>query len=169
MLTRVAPLFACALLAAGCATVDPEVHEASETDAIVAATLAAARKPAVARRAELARAQQDFARLPDDANRLQLAALLATLPPPERDDARAAALLAPLAARSPETAHTRLAALLAAQVAERQRLAAQVAERERLSRAGARREGTLKSQIESLKSIERGILEREERMRTVTR
>jgi hypothetical protein len=84
---------------------------------------------------------------------------LATLPAPERDDARAASLLAPLAARSPETPRARLAALLAAQVAERQRIA----------RAGVRREGALRNQIEALKSIEHGVLEREERLRTGAR
>lgn len=150
---------ACSMLIAGCVAIGPDVREASETDAIVAMTVAAARLPAEARREELARAQQEFERHADDANRLRLAALLATLPAPERDDARAAALLAPLAARSPETPRARLAALLAAQVAERQRL----------SRAGARREGTLKSQIDALKSIERGVLEREERLRTGAR
>jgi len=70
-----------------------------------------------------------------------------------------AALLAPLAARSPESPRARLAALLAAQVGERQRVA----------RAGVRREGVLRNQIEALKSIERGVLEREERLRTGVR
>jgi hypothetical protein len=48
-------------------------------------------------------------------------------------------------------------------------LAAEQAERQRLMRAAARREETLKKQLEAMKSIERGILEREERMRTETR
>jgi signal transduction histidine kinase len=152
-------VLACSLLAAGCVAIGPDVREASETDAIVATTVAAARLPAEARKHELARAQQEFERLADDANRLRLAALLATLPAPERDDARAASLLAPLAARSPETPRARLAALLAAQVAERQRIA----------RAGVRREGALRNQIEALKSIEHGVLEREERLRTGAR
>jgi len=156
---RAGLLLACSVLAAGCVAIGPDAREASETDAIVAMTVAAVRLPAEARRDERARAQQDFERLADDTNRLRLAALLATLPAPERDDARAAALLAPLAARNPETPRARLAALLAAQVAERQRIA----------RAGVRREGALRNQIEALKSIERGVLEREERLRTGAR
>jgi hypothetical protein len=51
----------------------------------------------------------------------------------------------------------------------RAQLAAEVAERQRLQRAATRREDTLKKQIEAMKSIERGILEREDRMRTETR
>ena len=48
-------------------------------------------------------------------------------------------------------------------------LAAEVAERQRVTRAAARREDTLKKQLEAMKSIERGILEREDRVRTETR
>ena len=56
------------------------------------------------------------------------------------------------------------------QVAQLQaQLAAEQAERQRLVRAAARREETLRKQLEAMKSIERGILEREERMRTEAR
>ena len=48
-------------------------------------------------------------------------------------------------------------------------LAAETAERQRLTRAAARREETLKRQLDAMKSIERGILEREDRTRTETR
>lgn len=48
-------------------------------------------------------------------------------------------------------------------------LAAEVAERQRLARAAARREEVLRRQLEAMKSIERSILEREERARTETR
>jgi outer membrane murein-binding lipoprotein Lpp len=48
-------------------------------------------------------------------------------------------------------------------------LAAEVAERQRITRAAARREETLRKQLEAMKSIERGILEREDRARTETR
>jgi uncharacterized lipoprotein YajG len=48
-------------------------------------------------------------------------------------------------------------------------LAAEQAERQRLVRAAARREETLRKQLEAMKSIERGILEREDRMRTEAR
>jgi len=48
-------------------------------------------------------------------------------------------------------------------------LAAEVAERQRLTRAASRREEVLRRQLEAMKSIERGILEREDRVRTETR
>lgn len=48
-------------------------------------------------------------------------------------------------------------------------LAAETAERQRLTRAGLRREETLRRQLEAMKAIERGILEREDRIRTETR
>jgi len=48
-------------------------------------------------------------------------------------------------------------------------LAAESAERQRLVKAAARREEALRRQLEAMKSIERGILEREDRMRSDTR
>jgi hypothetical protein len=48
-------------------------------------------------------------------------------------------------------------------------LAAEAAARQRITRAAARREETLKRQLDAMKSIERGILEREDRTRTETR
>lgn len=50
------------------------------------------------------------------------------------------------------------------------RLAVETAERQRVTRAAARREEALKRQLDAMKSIERGILEREEdRTQTETR
>jgi hypothetical protein len=48
-------------------------------------------------------------------------------------------------------------------------LAAEVAERQRAVRAAARREEALRKQLDALKAIARGILEREERMHTQAR
>jgi len=48
-------------------------------------------------------------------------------------------------------------------------LAAETAERQRLMRAASRREEALRRQLEAMKSIERGILEREDRLSTETR
>lgn len=48
-------------------------------------------------------------------------------------------------------------------------LAAEVAERQRIVRAAARREETLRKQLDAMKAIERGILEREERTQTQAR
>jgi outer membrane murein-binding lipoprotein Lpp len=49
------------------------------------------------------------------------------------------------------------------------RLAAEAAERQRITRAAARREEALKRQLDAMKSIERGILERETATRTEMR
>ena len=48
-------------------------------------------------------------------------------------------------------------------------LAAEIAERQRLTRAARAREDNLRRQLEAMKSIERGILEREDRMRSEMR
>ena len=48
-------------------------------------------------------------------------------------------------------------------------LAAEVGERQRIARAAGLREEALRRQLEAMKSIERGILDREDRMRTETR
>jgi IS5 family transposase len=48
-------------------------------------------------------------------------------------------------------------------------LAAEVAERQRVTRAASRREEALRRQLDAMKAIERGILEREDRMRTEAR
>ena len=71
---------------------------------------------------------------------------------------------APLVARAPTvdqcTAEVgRLNALLGAEVAERQRV----------TRVAARREDALRRQLDAMKAIERGILEREDRVRTESR
>ena len=50
-----------------------------------------------------------------------------------------------------------------------ERLANEVAERQRVTRASQRREETLRKQLDAMKSIERGILERDDRLRTETR
>ena len=48
-------------------------------------------------------------------------------------------------------------------------LAAEIAERERVTRTAARREDALRRQLEAMKAIERGILERQDRVRSETR
>jgi hypothetical protein len=48
-------------------------------------------------------------------------------------------------------------------------LASESAERQRLLRAAKGREDTLRRQLDAMKSIERGILEREERTKSETR
>jgi hypothetical protein len=166
---RLAPLLA-GLALAGCAAMQPLVNP---VDAILAEAAAAARAPAPERAAVLARAEKAGTATPAD--RLRLATLLATLPPPQRDDARAARLLEPIADAG-ASAIGRFAALLASQIAERQRLGQELEraarERERADKERRRadeerdkREEALKQQIEALRAVERGILEREERLR----
>lgn len=173
------------LLLAGCASLQPIVNP---VDAIVGEALAASRLPADEQSTVLSRAQE--AGLASPVDRLRLATLLATLPAPLRDDARALELLEPLADSATSSGIGRFAALLAAQVTERQRA---VRELERVTREADRaarergavdkeraaadkeraaadkerdkREEALKQQLESLRAIERGILEREEKMR----
>jgi hypothetical protein len=102
--------------------------------------------------------------------------LLATLPEPLRDDNSAYALLKPLALAQGESPMQAFAALLAGQVAERLRLAREseqaAREHDRSMRLAQEREQalheqqqTLREQLNALKSIERGIVEREEKLR----
>jgi hypothetical protein len=157
------------LALAGCAALQPD-----PVDGIVAEAVVASRAPFAEQQATLGRAQQAFGS-GSRADRLRLAALLATLPPPLRDDGRAIELLEPIAdAGSPGVG--RFAALLSAQAMERRRIAHELerlrVESERLARERVlsdkerdKREGELKQQLEALRAIERGILEREERLR----
>jgi hypothetical protein len=157
------------LLVAGCAALHPGAGESVQVSEIVGAAVAASRATPEEQRRQLNHAQQMFAAVQDDLNRVRLATLLATLPAPLRDDARAAALLEPLAARRPETPLVQFAGLLAAGSTERQRIARDLRAAERREEAAEERAGTLRQQVDALKSIERGILEREERRRTTNR
>jgi hypothetical protein len=156
------------VLVAGCALLEPQASDIVAVDAIVAEALKAARAPAPEQKAALAAAQAAFEKSPAAANRLRLATLLAVLPPPLRDDARAGELLESLASAS-SPGYGRFAALLAGQLSERQRLARELErstrERERADKERDKREEALRQQIEAMQSIERGILEREEKLR----
>jgi hypothetical protein len=161
------------LLLSACETLQPAPAPAP-VDAIVAEAVVASRAPFAEQQATLARAQNALGS-GAAADRLRLATLLATLPPPLRDDSRAAELLEPISdAGAPGVG--RFAALLAAQVSERRGLLHEVeklrAEAERAGRERAlsdkerdKREEALKQQLEALRAIERGILEREETLR----
>ena len=171
------------VLLAGCAALRPGADEALQVSEIVAGAVGTARATPEEQRRQLNHAQQMFAAGQDDASRARLAALLATLPPPLRDDARAAALLEPLAARRPETPLVQFAAMTGAGAAERARAARELRAAERREEQAEERTkalrqqveqaeeraSTLRQQVEALKSIERGILEREERRRPTNR
>src|SRR5689334_6751244 len=87
-----------ALAAAGCAQLMPSTSASlTEVDAVMAAAIQAGRAPAAEQKGVLTRAEQQLTADPSLLNRLRLGTLLATLPEPLRDDARAAELLDPIA------------------------------------------------------------------------
>lgn len=151
--------------AAGCALVPPPV---TPLDLVISEAVRASRAPLAEQKAALSRAEQALVASVTPVNRLRLATLLATLPEPLRDDARAAELLDSIADAT-EPGMGRFAALLSSQVAERRRLGRE-AERMARERAASdkerdKREEALRQQLDALRAIERGILEREERLR----
>ena len=177
-------------LLAGCALLQPEGGETRQMSEIVGEAVEAARAAPEEQRRRLLQARQRYDAVPNESNGIRYAALLATLPPPWRDDDKAAAVLGPLAAQQPGSPLTQLAGWLAASVAERQRVAqdlraaqqraesaAQRAEQalqraeaaERREESAVERANVLQKQVEALKSIERGILQREEQRRTLKR
>jgi hypothetical protein len=155
-------LVAVLALLAGCAVAPSASKESSTLSDIVGETVAATKAAAPERNRLLASAERRHAAEPGDATAVRLAALLILLPEPLRDDGRAQGLLAPLVARNSPGPLTHFAALLAEQAAERQRLRR---EHEEAHHDAQQREAALREQIEALKAIERGILEREERFR----
>jgi hypothetical protein len=165
-------VLAATLLVSGCALLEPQPDA---LDRIVAEALSAARAPVPEQKAALASAQAAFGKDTGPVNRLRLATLLAVLPEPLRDDPRALELLEPLSNPS-RAGYGRFAALLSAQVSERRRLMRELdrvareaqgaaRERERLDKDRDKREEELRRQLEAMQSIERGILEREEKLR----
>jgi len=148
----------------GC-TALPTPFISNPLDDIVAEAAAAARAPAADQAAALARAEK-AASSGAPADRLRLATLLAVLPPPLGDEARAGELVQSVTGGSMGG----FAGVLAAQIAERQRLARELervrTESERSARERDKREEALKQQIDALRAIERNIREREEKLRT---
>jgi hypothetical protein len=161
-------VIAAMLLLTGCALLQPPSADFAAVDGIVAESLKVARASPAEQKSSLTAAQRAFEKSPGEASRLRLATLLAVLPPPLRDDARSAELLEPIANPSGSGAG-RFAALLSLQLAERQKLARELdrlgRERERSEKERDKREEALRQQIEAMQSIERGILEREEKLR----
>src|SRR5258708_13144563 len=92
MATRLAAAFLLGVLA-GCAVLQPGAEQSVAADSIVGEALSAARAPVAEQKAALSRAQQRFLQEPTMLNRVRLATLLAALPAPLRDDARAVELL----------------------------------------------------------------------------
>jgi hypothetical protein len=155
----------------GCALLAPPATRPSAVDGVIAEAVLASRAPALEQKSALQRAEQAMAADPAPINQLRLATFLATFADPLRDDARAAQLLEPIA-NAAEPGVGRFAALLASQVAERRRAAREAErlarERERADKERDKREEALKQQLDALRAIERGIMEREERLRRRT-
>jgi hypothetical protein len=160
------------LALAGCALLQPPFDQ---VDQVVREAAQAGKAATAEQKGALAAAQQAFVTDSSTLNRLRLATLLASLPPPLRDDARASELLEPMVDPA-GSATSRFAALLAVQVAERQRLAREIdrlikeranleRERQNADKERDKREEALRQQLEALRAIERGILDREERLR----
>jgi hypothetical protein len=156
----------------GCALLQPPLDQ---VDTVVREAAQVARAPVDEQKAALAAAQQAFVSESNTLNRLRLATLLASVSPPLRDDARAGELLEPMVDAA-GLATGRFAAFLATQLAERQRLtreierltkerAAMERERQIADKERDKREEALRQQLEALRAIERGILDREERLR----
>jgi hypothetical protein len=169
-------LLALALLLGGCALLAPGAEDRAAVSEIVQQAVAAARAPQAVQQRTLSRAHAAYRRERSIVNRLRLATLLAALPAPLRDDHAAYTLLKPLAATGRDSPYESFAALLAGQVADRLRLAREseraakeqeraVQEQERAAHEAEQREKTLLEQLDALKSIERGIVEREEKAR----
>ena len=137
-----------------------EVTADARTSELISYLASAARANAPAQKKELASATAAFGRASTPHTRLKLGGLYAQPVAGLRDDARALALLEPLATTSGATPVERPFADLAAL------LYAQVAERLRLSRDDAKKQDDLRERIEAMKSIERSIMRREERQST---
>ena len=150
------------LLATGCAALKPGAEGAGVVTEIVAMAVDTLRSTADVQRARLSSTLDTLTSQSDDAARLRAGVLLATLPPPLRDDARAAALLQPIAARQPETPLAQFAGLFQLRLAERERATEQLQEQLRLAEKQAE---TLRSEMETLRTNERALAEREEALK----
>ena len=154
----------------GCATPTPPVEEAvrpvaaaprpvtTRSDELLGYFATVARLGGGEQRKELAQAGDAFSHGATPYARVKLGGLYAQVSPALRDDARALAILEPLAAYPKEIPPSErpiadLAFLLYAQVAERQRLL----------KDEAKKQEALRERIEAMKAIDRSIMRREER------
>src|SRR3989442_4297287 len=162
-------LVAAALLAiAACAALDPRTPQSVAVDALLAEAAQAARAAPSEQKAALARAERAFLGEATPVNRLRLATLLASLPEPLHDDARAAELLEPIADAS-APGYGRFAAWLASQVAEHARLSRELERAARERQLGEKerdkREDGLRQHVVALCGNKLGSLLCEERLR----
>lgn len=154
----------CLVLLAGCATFKPGFEDSQAVREIVETTVETLRATPEAQRVRLAAAMDTLSSQPDDASRLRVAVLLATLPEPLRDEKRAAALMHELSDRRPDTPLTQFATLFRARMTERT-ASVEPREPDERQRSWEKREQALREQSEALRSSERLVAEREEALK----
>ncbi len=157
---------ACLVLLAGCAALQPGYQDSQVVRDIVETAVETLRATPEAQRNRLADALETLASRKDDASRLRVAVLLATLPAPLRDEARADAILQELSEGREETPLTQFALLLRNRTQRISEAAAQDAQERML--AAARREQALREQAEALRTSERALAEREDSLKRRT-
>jgi len=158
---------ACLVLLAGCAALKPGYEDSQVVREIVETAVDTLRGTPEVQRERLAAAMETLASRRDDASRLRVAVLLATLPAPLRDEARAAGLMNELSDRRPDTPVTQFASLFLARLAAREGRAQPEEPQERLP-STEQREQALRQQAEALRSGERALAEREDALRRRT-
>jgi putative ABC transport system permease protein len=156
----------CLVLLAGCAVLKPGYEDTQVVREIVETSVETLRATPEVQQKRLAAAIQALESRADDAARLRAALLLATLPAPFRDEARATALMHELSDRRPDTALTQFATLFQAKMPER--MVPAKAEPDDRQRSTEKREQALREQSEALRSTERAIAEREEALKRRT-
>ncbi|HTL25894.1 MAG TPA: hypothetical protein VL280_04720 [Burkholderiales bacterium] len=150
------------LLAAGCATLRPGADEAAAVNEIVAMAVETLRSGPEVQRERLGGALGALASQPNDANRLRVGVLLATLPPPLRDGPRASSLIHVVADAKPESPLSQFAGVFQVRMVERERENEEL--RERLN-AAEKQAAALRAEVEALRAHERVLADREEALR----
>lgn len=156
----------CFVLLAGCAALRPGYEDSQVVREIVESAVETLRATPEAQRERLAAAMNALASRKDDASRLRAAVLLATLPPPLRDEAGAGALMHELSGGPPDNPVIQFATLFQARLAVRQETPAEEVQ-ERL-RSTEKREQALREQSDALRTNERALAEREEALKRRT-
>jgi hypothetical protein len=150
------------VFATGCVSIKPGVEEAAAVSEIVAMTVETLRSTPEVQSQRLSAALGAVASQPDDVARLRAGVLLATLPTPLGDGARASVLLDPVAARRPETPLSQFAGLFQVRMLERERETEELRDRLRKTEKQA---DLLRGEVDALRVNERAFAEREEALR----
>lgn len=158
MSLRALAVAVCAAVLGGCAGLAPP----QQPEALVGYFAAVAKMAPAGQKQALAQAAAALGSDPTPLARVRLGGLHAQPAPALRDDARALSLLDPRALPEAGAGLADLAALLYAQVAERQR---QSREEAKKFEALRERNESMKERMEAIKAIERSIQQREERQR----